>query len=338
MIRASIFLSTAMILVASQAHAVPVSAISELAMNHSFVINSGNSPEGIDIINLSSTLVLDSNATSAVDDPGFTNSSTSDFQVGNPFSEPPLPVLLSQADTTINLGNADFATANVNYSITSDDDPAANEFDLTRRAVEQAGRAQAFIANSPADASASSSSLNARSFRFDNTTNNTIAFNIAGLFEAEMLASYDGDDGFARTSGGFEFLFDVGAGAGASVDYFPIAPYLTTIEDDDPGASVMEQFLSNSGGISGVSFIGSATAIGDGSTTTAQLFAQSRYLFTVTLDGGASLLMETGFRQNNAVGYTPQNAVIPLPASLPLVLTGLLCVAFGRRKVQQVQI
>ncbi|TDL89364.1 VPLPA-CTERM sorting domain-containing protein [Meridianimarinicoccus aquatilis] len=298
-------------------------------MSHSFVINSGQSPTGIDIANLSSTLVIESDVASAVDDPGFTNSTGSSFQVGNPFADPPLPVLSTQSDTTVNLGNGDFAVGRLDFSITVEDDPDEGEFDITRRAVVQDGHAEVFLANDPVAASGSSSHVHGRSYRFDNTTIGTISFNIAGLFEAEMVASFDGDDGFARTSGGFEMLFDLGVGS--SVTYFPVAPYLVTREDSAPGAEVSELFLPNSGGIDGVFFGGSATAIGDGSDTVARLTAQSRYVMTVTVAAGQSVTMATGFRQSNAVGFAPQMAAVPLPAGLPMLFAGLVGLAVLRR-------
>ena len=90
MTRHGIFLCSMVLFVSGAAQAAPVSAISDLSMSHSFVINSGQSPTGIDIANLSSTLVIESDVASAVDDPGFTNSTGSSFQVGNPFADPPL--------------------------------------------------------------------------------------------------------------------------------------------------------------------------------------------------------------------------------------------------------
>jgi hypothetical protein len=302
-------------------HSSFVSATSELNMSHSFLINSGNSPEGIDIFNLSSTLIIDSDYISTVDDAGFANNRTQNFQVGNPFSDPPLPVLSTGNDTSVNLATGEVAAAGYSYSITSEDDPSDENFDITSRDITQSGMAVIELVDNLVEASASSSHVGGRSFRFDNVTNDVISFNISGLFEADMSASYDGEGGYAQTFGGFDMLFDLGVGA--MINYFPVAPYLLDINDDDPGAFVSELFLANSGGINGISFGGSATATGDGSDTLAELFAQSRYVFTLTLDGGASVLMETGFRQSNAVIYDPQVNDVSAPGTLFLFLFGV---------------
>lgn len=312
------------------AHSSIVSATSELNMSHSFLINNGNSPTGIDIFNLSSTLIIDTDLMSTVDDTDFTNNRNQSFQVGNPFSDPPLPVLSTGSDTTVNLATAEFAAATYNYSITSEDDPSDDNFDITRRDIEQSGAAIIELVDNLVEASAWSSHTGGRSFRFDNVTNDVISFNISGLFEAQMSANYDGEGGYAQTSGGFDMLFDLGVGA--IINYFPVAPYLLNINDDDPGAFVSESFLANSGGINGVSFNGSAMATGDGSDTLAELSAQSRYVFTLTLDGGASVLMETGFRQSNTVIYGPEVRQVSTPGILLLSIFGLFSLIFKRSR------
>jgi hypothetical protein len=310
------------------AHSSIVSTTSELNMSHNWLVNSGNSPQGIEIFNLSSTLVTDTDYMSTVDDADFTNNRNQSFQVGNPFSDPPLPVLSAGSDTTVNLATGELAAATYNYSITSEDDPSDDNFDITRRDIEQSGMAIIELVDNLVEASAWSSHIGGRSYRFDNVTNDVISFNISGLFEAQMSASYDGEGGYAQTTGGFDMLFDLGLGA--MINYFPVAPYLLNINDDDPGAFVSESFLANSGGINGISFNGSATATGDGGDTLAELSAQSRYVFTLTLDGGASVLMETGFRQSNAVMYTPEVSQVSAPGMLSLFLFGLLSLVFKR--------
>jgi hypothetical protein len=304
------------------AHSSIVSTTSELNMSHNWLVNSGNSPQGIEIFNLSSTLVTDTDYMSTVDDADFTNNRNQSFQVGNPFSDP------AGSDTTVNLATGELAAATYNYSITSEDDPSDDNFDITRRDIEQSGMAIIELVDNLVEASAWSSHIGGRSYRFDNVTNDVISFNISGLFEAQMSASYDGEGGYAQTTGGFDMLFDLGLGA--MINYFPVAPYLLNINDDDPGAFVSESFLANSGGINGISFNGSATATGDGGDTLAELSAQSRYVFTLTLDGGASVLMETGFRQSNAVMYTPEVSQVSAPGMLSLFLFGLLSLVFKR--------
>lgn len=51
-----------------------------------------------------------------------------------------------------------------------------------------------------------------------------------------------------RTFGGFGLTFE--QTPGVSITYFPVAPYLSTTTDSDPGAFVTDLFLANSGGIS----------------------------------------------------------------------------------------
>lgn len=319
---------TAALFCHSLAHSSIVSASSELNMSHSFLINSGNSPQGIEISNLSSTLIIDTDFMSTVDDTDFINNRTQSFQVGNPFADPPLPVLSAGNDTTVNLATAEITASAYNYSITMEDDPADQNFDITRRDTTQSGSAIIELVDNLVEASAWSSHIHGRSFRFDNVTNDVISFNISGLFEAQMSAIYGGEGGYAQTSGGFDMLFDLGVGA--IINYFPVAPYLLNINDDDPGAFVSESFLANSGGINGISFNGSAMATGDGGDTLAELSAQSRYVFTLTLDGGASVLMETGFRQSNAVMYTPEVSKVSAPGMLSLFIFGLLSLVFKR--------
>ena len=67
-----------------------------------------------------------------------------------------------------------------------------------------------------------SSHVGARDILFTNTTDALLSFNIAGLFEADLLTTFEGAGGIVRTWAGFELLFDLGEGA--SVTYFPIAP------------------------------------------------------------------------------------------------------------------
>ncbi|MHA6264423.1 VPLPA-CTERM sorting domain-containing protein [Arenibacterium sp. CAU 1754] len=329
---ARIALSVAAILSANTAIAAPISALSGLDMSHSFVINGGNSPEGIDIVNRSGTLEISTGATSAVDDPAAVLTEESDAVVGNPFSDPPLAAELSRSSTTLLPNGFEGAQSGFDNTNLFEADPDQDNFDITRKSVTQQGFASASITSDPIAASASSFLSISRDFRFDNTTDDLISFNIFGQFEADLLAQYTGIDGFARTSGGFNLLFDLGDGA--SLTHFPISVYQRSIEDSAPGATITEQLLINSGGISGVSFTASATAIGDGGTTTATFEGQNSYIFGVSLDPGASITMKTSFFQANAVEYTPQPEIasVPLPASLPLLIAGLMGLFVLRRK------
>lgn len=306
-----------------------VYANSELSMEHSYLVNSGNLPQGLDIVNVPQTLVINNDLVSSVDSADFVNNRTIDVQIGNPFDEPPTPYINRGVDTTINLANADFATAMYEHIVASDDEGDSSAQDIISRSVNQEGQATIALNNDSYDSLAYSSVLLERHYRLDNTGNDAISFNISGLFEASMSASVDSEDAIARTSGGFELIFE--PDAGSSVQYFPIAPYLTDIEDSDDGASVTELFLANSGGIEGVLFNGSTTAIGDNSGTMAQLMAQSRYIFGISIAAGESVLMRTGFRQTNSVEYIQQVNQVPVAGSLLLFICGLVGIKLPRK-------
>lgn len=318
-------------LIASAAHSAPIDAISELRMSHTWLINSGNVPDGITVENLANTLVIDSEIATSIDDPTASEVEFSDFVVGNPFSDPPVPVFAERINSTTVDGNSDFASASFNYRIDSEDDPDDDVFDLTRRDIDQYGYAQVNMEDGGVDGSAMSSHVGGRNFRFVNTTNDLISFNLSGLFEADLTSTFEGEAGIVRTSGGFGLQFD--DGPGVSINYFPVAPYLSSKTDMDAGAFVSDLFLANSGGITGISFGASATAMGDGGFTEALFSANSRYVFGISLDAGASVLMQSSFRQSNSVIVEPAPAVppVPLPASLPMLLAGLVGFAALRR-------
>jgi hypothetical protein len=321
-------------LTAAPVFATTVSGLSTLNMSHSFVINGGQSPTGISINNLSSTYFVNSNATSAIDNPAAVQSETSNFVVGNPFSDPVVPVQAQRSVLTNVPGVVAGAVGQYNYTITMEDDPDDGDFDITRRAIDQTGRAEVLLDTdaNPVEASGFSSHFSGRNFRFDNTTNDLISFNINGLFDARMTASIDDLGGIARTSGAFDMLFEVATGS--SVTHFPIAPYITTGDEVGNGASTSEQLLLNSGGITGVSFGGTATAIGDGSETNATLDASTAYIFGISLEAGASLLMTTTYRQSNFVEYTPPPAIppVPLPAGAVFMFSGIAALLGLRRR------
>lgn len=303
---------------ANTAHAAPIYAFSEHVLNHSFVINGGHSPEGIDIGFGPNALTIDRDATTFVDDPTAVLEDDIDVVVGNPFLDPPLAARGSWLSTTTLPSGTEGALAYYSSVSTTEDDPDPEVFDITRRSVAMEGEANAVMTSAPIAASAAAFERLTRSYLFENTTDALISFNIAGQFDAALGAQYNGIDGIARASAGFDLLFE--PAFGADITYFPIAPYLTSSMDDDPGAVALEQLLIGS---EGVSFTASTSAMGEGGTTTALLEAQTRYIFGISLDAGASLVMNTGFQQANTVEYTPQPEMHPVPAPASIVFMAL---------------
>lgn len=316
------------LLSATAAQAASISAFSELEVNHSFVINNGNSPVGIDISFGPNALTIDRDATTFVDHLGAVTEDDIDVVIGNPFTDPPIAAEGSWLSTTILPNGTEGALAYYHSNILTEDDSDDDNFDITRRSVQQEGEANAVITSGPIAASAASYERLTRSYLFTNTTNELISFNIAGQFDAALGAQYTGIDGFARASAGIELLFS--PSIGAEINYFPIAPYLTTVLDTDPGSFATEQLLIDS---SGLDFTASTSAMGEGGTSTALLEAETRYIFGLSLAPGATVVMDTNFRQANAVDYTPiPLAPVPMLATLPLLLSALTGFAALRRR------
>jgi hypothetical protein len=319
----------------SVAWAAPISATSELEMFHRYTVNSGSVPTGLRINNLFGSLILESSATSNVDDPGASTTNIPFVQVGNPFSDPATPYIAQRIDsTTINAGT-EGSQSSYDLTLTAVDDPDANPADtsIVDRTVDTTGSARASITTAPVSADALSSYDVERGYTFENESDESIAFNIVGTVTASFLASYDGLDGFARASGSLFLEFqDL---VGTEINYLPIAPYLRSIEDDAPGAFVSESLVTSNGAFNGFNFTAGASAIGDGGDTDASFDATFRYLFQVQMDAGASFNLITGNNQVNGVEYTPVIAPVPVPASLPILGTALLAFAALKRRAKR---
>ena len=310
----------------------PIYARSELQLSHSMLINSGNMINGIDIGYPGTAFQTTHGATSMVDHPDAYHNEISDTIVGNIFATPPIAFQDNWLDTTALPGDSEGAQSGYNISVLlTNGDGAVNQYEPINQDVEQYGRAVAQITSEPVAAAAQSWRTFERDFTFENITDHLISFNIVGLFTAELLAEYNGEDGFARTSGGFDLLFQ--NGDDVRITYFAIAPYLFSSTESGAGASVSEQLLINEAGVSGVSFNASASAFGDGGTSSAHYQGESRYIFGISMDPGAFLRLNVAFRQNNAVDYSPQpqSTPVPVPGSLSLLFVGLAFAALRNR-------
>ena len=213
---------------------------------------------------------------------------------------------------------------------TSVDDPDANSFDtsIVERTVDSTGAARAEITTDPVDAAANASYLLERGFTFENTSDRTVPFNIVGNVEAALLTRHDGSDGFARASANLFLEFE--DLVGTTINYLPLSPYLRTIEDDDPGATVTESLVTSDGAFDGFNFSVATSAIGDGGDTVASFDGGFRYLFQVEMAPGASFDMFTGLRQANAVEVSPEVSPVPLPAGISMLLSALFGLAGWR--------
>ncbi|MEP4197004.1 MAG: VPLPA-CTERM sorting domain-containing protein [Aliishimia sp.] len=315
----------------NMAHAAPIGAFSELEMSHSFVINSGNIPAGIGTSNPGNSFEFDAEATSSVDDPTGDPSQTNFVQVGNPFLDPPLPFVSQRNNATQLPGGFEGAAGGYAIEVTTEDDPRDDVFDITRRSVAQEGSASSILLDETIASAASSFVRSSRDYRFTNTTDQLISFNIAGQFDAMLRAEYTGNDGLARVAAGFELDF-VG-NDGVEINYFPVAPYLTMIEDSDPGSFVSHGLQTFSGGATDLIFNAAASASGSGGTTLASFEGQHRYVFGLTLGPSATVLLRTSYTQANSVEHTPLGvAAVPLPAGGLLLITGLFSLAMTRRR------
>ncbi|MCX7566518.1 hypothetical protein OS189_09220 [Sulfitobacter sp. F26169L] len=319
------------LLLATSAHAAPIGAFSELVMTHSYIVNNGNKPDGIDIASVPGALVIENGATSAVDDPSAVETDIGSAQVGNIYSAPPLPSIRTRIHSNQLPGGFEGASSGYDLELLYEPDPNVEFSGVTRTTSSREGAASAILLDDTIAASAASFARNSRTYSFTNTTNALISFNIAGSFDAYLRSEYNGDNGIARAAGGIDLLFS--ELAGAQINYFPVSPYLTTSDDDDIGASIIENLFANSGLTTGLRFNASTTAIGSGGTTSSIFEGEHSYVFQVNLDPGAHVWMTSAFGQANSVEHTPQPAIppVPLPASAILLVLGLASLLGLRR-------
>jgi hypothetical protein len=316
------------LLVASGVAAAPVGAFSDLEVSHSFTINSGNQPSNVDFV-FAPGLELTPSIDTTVDAPLTVETPTSELQVGQ-LGPPAVPFLARRQIVEETLDGNHGAVAEYDVSILSQVDPdeAPTGF-ITRRTVNNTGAAALTSVDGTVGGAAASGFLGSRFYTLTNTGAAQIGFNVAGQLDAALSARYVGGDGFARTS--LSYMLDIEPSAGVGLTYFPTAPYLRDIVDDDAGATVTDSFTTSDGGFA---LSVATSAIGDGGSATATYDGGFRYVIGITMAPGASLTLNDRWVQANAVAYDgAPMAPIPLPGSLPLLLAaagGLL--ALRRRR------
>lgn len=314
----------------SGAAAAPIDALSFLQVEYGYVVNGGaGAPAGI--VARTQGPVMGRAADSGIDDAGAVVAIDDlNVTIGCSSCDPPVPFVETRRHRVNRADPTEFADAQYGIEATSIQDPAATSFAIGEREEVRSGLAQARITSSPVAAFADSAYSLGRTTSFENESGQTIAFNIQGYFDADLLARYSGDDGFARTSTTFDLLFD-GVSADALV-YLPLDTYILDIDEAAAGAEVSESLVANQPGTIGLSFSAAASALGDGGFTEATVTAMHAFLFRLTLAPGETAFMTASLGQTNAVEYTPSTAPVPLPASGVLFAGALACVAMGCRR------
>ncbi|GGE16390.1 hypothetical protein GCM10011360_01410 [Primorskyibacter flagellatus] len=322
--------STLSVIAAAPALSAPVSATSTVDYYHSFILNSGAGPAGLEFSLLG--LDVDTGAEAEVQTTPIVPDDVRSTQVSHPYTDPPLPYFDRRvvAERTQDLSQVARAAHNVTITNENGTENALSNM-ITRREVDNDGSAVFMSADGLVSGSARSNYLIDRFFRYTNESASTVSFNILGEFSASVGAGFSGGDGLARASLSYEF--EVDPTAGVSVTYLPLAPYLRTIDDDDAGVFVSETLVTGPDG-----FTFSAGASSSGPEGGDGLFEGGfRYALLFTMEAGSSFVLNDRFVQNNSVMYTaPATPQVPLPATLPVLL--LACGGLGvlrrRRRIE----
>lgn len=321
-------ISAAVALWGSAALALPIDAVSYLQARHSYTIVGSGAPDFLDVRTSGPTQTRTRD--SSIDDPlavlAIDDIAT---QVGAAV-DPPVPYVQTARHRTNRTDPTEFADAQYGLSYTVTQDAGGAFFGFGSEAVERTGLAQARIVSDPVAASAQSGASERRRSEIVNESDREETFAIRGAFEFDLLSSYNGEDGLARTSTAIELLFD-----GVEPDaltFLALEAYAPDIGENAPGATVTESLILDEAGTPGLRFTGSTTAIGDGGFTEATLGAGFRYLLLVTLGAGETAYLDFGYSQANYVEYKPALAAVPLPATLPLFGGALALFGFAARR------
>ncbi|SEB07642.1 hypothetical protein [Rubrimonas cliftonensis] len=318
MIDRALAFTAAAVLSASGVIAAPISALSELTYTHDFRIT--DLPTSI-FLSPMSPRQTERNAAVDLDRGGAVLTDAPFEQARDTDAADPVPFIDQRTLGERTADDAHSATAAYDVEILTVEQPGGLIDGVAQRVVDNSGQAALSSVDGAQDADASSDYDYRRTFIITRNTINTPPepFFIAGVFDADIAATFDGANGFARTSLFYELEL---VGEAADVLFSPAAPYLTEIEDSGPNATVSE---SLSIGLDGFQLSVAASAFGGGDPAEARYSGQFGYLFSVTLQPGASLIVTERFAQTNAAVYRADEIPpIPLPASLPL-----LAAAFG---------
>ncbi|MFV0475592.1 MAG: serine hydrolase domain-containing protein, partial [Pikeienuella sp.] len=313
----------------SAARALPIDAVSYLQARHSYAILGGGAPDSLSLrtfgpnpVRTRDSGIDDAAATLAVDDVA--------TQIGCVGCEPDAPFAETARHRTNRVDPTEFANARYDISQLASQDAGSSFLAFGSETVERSGLAQTRITSDPVGSFARSGYSDGRRTEIVNEADEEETLVISGAFEFSLLASYNGEDGLARTSAAIDLLFD-GVGA-EDVSFAVLEAYTPDIEAAAPGATVTESLILNEPGTTGFRFTGSTTAIGDGGFTEATLDVGFRYLLFVTLGAGETAFMDFGFAQANYVEYTPTVAAVPLPAGLPLFGGALALLGLAARR------
>lgn len=313
---------------ASGAQAAPVAIFSELSLESTFVINSGNLIPGALVLGNQGILAINGGSNSAVDALDTNESVISNAQVGNPFTVPPLPFLSSRTDAT-SLQGSPLEGAQGSFDVATTQSADTNTGHVFNRTINTEGNASILFATDPINSSGLSFFDLSRQFSIENTSNAVVSFSIAGFFSAALSAEVIGEAGGARSLLDYSIFFE--QVAGATVIFSEIIPFSEAIDDSAPGATVTQNFTAND---SGLLFEAEAISDIENGGGLASAAGAGGYGFNVQLDPGVSFFMTEGWSQRNEVAIREQGPVtaVPLPATGLLLMAGLLGLWGMRRK------